>query len=375
MCGKARDVPLGQVDVSDLDMTPDSGLAIGEIAPRYWAPIVIGNQAPSTFWKEIVISDKPKTYNEGDLDGASPWWSMYQDQDSCLLLPWVHPEVTGVDPDETKNERIARETDKGSNFHAENRKEKEKAKKDAETKKRKQQQEKAAKLGKGLKSIDAPKKIKPGINIYIRAAKPEDISSIREIYNYYVTYSTYTPEIQPRTKRDMQSRLEDVRDNSFPFLVVCQRGEKLTGRGKKRREEPITLPEKVIGFGFADDYNDMLGMYRFTAELEIYIHHDNYLKGLGKCLMDKLLGLLDPEYIEHGGYDIEGDEAEGIGARRMTKNIIVNLPYEKPEVLEWKARWLTDWCGFGQVGNLEGVGCKDGKTYETRSLCFGRDFN
>lgn len=103
--------------------------------------------------------------------------------------------------------------------------------------------------------------------------------------------------------------------------------------------------------------------YRFTAEMEVYTDSSHYMKNIGKCLVDKLMGLLDPDYIERAGYDIEGEEVDGIGAQRVIENVIVNLPYHRPEHLEWMSRWLTEWLGFQRTGHLVGVGKKDEKRF------------
>lgn len=189
------------------------------------------------------------------------------------------------------------------------------------------------------------------------------MNRIREIYNHYVNFSIHTPETERRTNHDMTQRYNAITSNKFPFLVACERGAKVTGRkNKKGRGEDLVLPDYVVGFATADDYNDMTGMYRFTAEVEVYTDSKYYMKGIGKCLMDKMMCLLDPDgYTERGGFDVVGDELEGCGSYRRIQHIILNLPYEKPEIAEWKAKWLTEWCGFKQVGNLEGIGNKLGK--------------
>ena len=86
------------------------------------------------------------------------------------------------------------------------------------------------------------------------------------------------------------------------------------------------------------------------------------MKGVAKCLTDKLMGLLDPQYIEKGGYDVVGDDLDDTGPQRIIQNIIINLPWHKPEHFEWMSRWLAR-TGFEQVGNLKGVGNKTGKGY------------
>ena len=113
----------------------------------------------------------------------------------------------------------------------------------------------------------------------------------------------------------------------------------------------------------ADDYNDMQGIYRFTAEIEVYVDKEYYMKGVAKCLLDKLIGMLDPEYIEKGGYEVVGDDLDGSGPSRRISNIIVNLPYDtgKTERLEWMEKWMGNWLGFEKVGDLKGIGLKEDK--------------
>ena len=139
----------------------------------------------------------------------------------------------------------------------------------------------------------------------------------------------------------------------------------ITSRKKKKKnadDEDIILPDVVVGFAISDDFNDLQGTYRFTAEVEIYVDSKHYMKGIGKCLADKMLGMLDPKgWTEHGGYETYGEELEGIGHSRLIKNIIVNLPHDRPEHLEWKGRWLEGWLGFKRVGLLNGIGTKNGR--------------
>ncbi|KAK3725501.1 hypothetical protein LTR37_000471 [Vermiconidia calcicola] len=366
MCGKDWSIPAAELSTGNDGkvgvVARGKGPPLGEIAPRYWIPVIVGRQAPQTFWNDLVKSDEPKPMDEGDLDSAKPWWERFKNKECNTLVPLDHPEVKGIDPDENTNERLARENDRGSNYHTENRKSAEKAKRDTQRERRKRAQEKARKISESSPAVQTQEKIKPGLNLYVRSARPVDIQHIREIYNHYVTYSVCTPETQRRTLSDMQQRYQDILANKLPFLVACERGGKIGGRRRKNAGEEIILPDKVVGFAIADDYNDMLGMYRFTAEVEVYVNHEHYLKGIAKCLLDKMIAMLDPDYVERGGFDTVGEELEGVGPSRMVSNIIINLPYDKPERLEWTERWLSNWLDFKQVGNLTGIGNKEGKS-------------
>ena len=189
------------------------------------------------------------------------------------------------------------------------------------------------------------------------------MAQICEIYDHYVDYSCSVPEIDRLTVQDMVQRHRTIRKNKFPFIVACERGGKVPSRNKKKNQqgEELILPDRVIGFAYADDYHDLRGMYRFAAEAEVYTHSAYFMKGVAKCLLDKLMGLMDQGYMERGGFDIVGDDLDGTGASRVIQNIIIHLPYEKPERLEWVSRWLTEWLEFKQVGHLEDIGNKNEK--------------
>ena len=202
------------------------------------------------------------------------------------------------------------------------------------------------------------------MKLYIRSAKPADFRGICDIFNHYVQHSVSTPKIAPLTERKMEVLHKEIVRNKLPFLVACKPGEIIKS---KTGRETINLPEMVIGFAYADDYNDMLGMYRFTVEAEVWVHKDYYMKGIGKCLVDKLMGMLDADYIERGGYDIDDEELEGRAPSRTIQNIIINLSYDadRPARLEWVGNWLTNWIGFKQSGDLKGVGFKKEAMYAT----------
>jgi len=367
LCGITVSIPHEDLTLSDGSVryfAPDPKmkdlLLMGDVAPRYWAPIVIGNQAPQTFWNDLLKSNEPEPLDEGDLNGSKPWWDLYHVKGGNFLRPAVHPAITGIDPDEALDERLARENDNGSLQHTQNRISRDKAKRDAQRQRREKAAERARKFNFDS-LITKNEQIKPAINLYVRSARPDDITQIRDIYNHYIDFAACTPETRRCSTPDMLQRYRDILDNKLPFLVACERGEKVTSRKKRTEGEDLILPDRVVGFAFADDYNDMQGLYRFTAELEVYTHKSHYMKGVAKCLLDKLIGLLDPGYVERGGFTVEGEELDGIGCSRVIQNVIVNLPHEKPERLEWVGRWLGNWLGFEQVGNLTDIGNKDGK--------------
>lgn len=372
MVGKDWEIPMIDIQAEGITLhfapsPKDKQKAIvGDAAPRYWIPIVIDKVAPQTFWNELMRSQEPKPVDDGDLDDVKPWWELYQTPDCSILKHYQPPYIKGIDPDESEVERLARESDFGGHRRMENKARFQKAKKAAELKRKQKAEERARQYYETHPDAEPVEKIKPDLKLYIRSAKPADMHRIKEIYNYYVDNTVCTPETTRRTSDDISQRYNAIRSNKLPFLVACERGEKLTARGRGRRRndgEDIILPDKIVGFATADDFNDMQGMYRFTAEIEVFVDCDKYMKGVAKCLLDKLMALLDPNYIERGGYDVEGADMEGVGPSRVIQNLIVNFPYDSPERYEWVGRWLKTWLQFEEVGHLRGIGNKEGKRY------------
>ncbi|KAK0285155.1 hypothetical protein LTR35_005357 [Friedmanniomyces endolithicus] len=342
----------------------DTLLATDELAPRYWVPTYVANQSPSEYFKQLVASHEPAPVDTDDLFGVVPWWKLYQTGTSSKLQPYSPPSLAGVDPDETPDERLARENDHGADKHLENKKRTESAKKAA---KRDQKAKKLAKGDSNPKGTSAGTRIKPALNLYLRSARPADMEQIRDIYNHHIAFTSCAPETQSLTTPAMQSRLESVLASGLPFLVACERGGKIPARRSRKRyggkEEDLILPDRVVGFAMAQEFGDdgLGGMYRFACEIRVWVKQECYMKGVAKCLVDKLLALLDPGYAEAGGFEVQGEELEGGCVPRVVQSVTARVPYEKPERLEWTGRWLRS-LGFEQVADLPGIGWKDGKS-------------
>ena len=93
------------------------------------------------------------------------------------------------------------------------------------------------------------------------------------------------------------------------------------------------------------------------------------MKGIASCLLDKLLALLDPDYVERGDFDTVGDDLDPVSPSRIIKTLIVNYAYdsERSDKLDWVSRWLSKQ-DFEQTGNLLGIGNKMGRRCATSSI-------
>ncbi|TKA23802.1 hypothetical protein B0A50_07084 [Salinomyces thailandicus] len=341
----------------------DVAVCTQELVPPYWVPRELANMSPQTFWNKNSEPRDPAPVDEGDLDSARPWWQLLQPVESSLnmALPHDHPNIKGIDPDEKLNERLARENDYGSAQHTKNRFRLEAAKQQARRNERRKGEEKAKKFEARHHGM-RHEPIKPGIRLYVRVARPNDMPAIRDIHNYHIDSSCCTQETERCTETDMLQLYQKVKEHRLPFLVAYEQGMKLNRRRNRHVQgEELFLPDKLVGFAHADTYGNSEGIYKSTVDVKVYTDKQYLMKGVANCLMDKLIGMLDPEYAERGGFNLEGRELEEEGERRLVKNIVVNFLYDKPARLEWMTRWLTGWLGFERKGILEGIGEKDGE--------------
>lgn len=335
-----------------------------DIVPTYWIPHGFpGSSSLQAFWKDVSNSKHPEPVEESDLDGVRPWWECLQPYHNMMLLRYEHPSITSVDPDETLDERLARENDLGSAQHSENRRRLERAKRDAKREKRRKADEKTLAMNRSRSTLPHEKiKPDPDLKLFVRPARPADMTAIRDIYNHYIDNTCCAPEAERTTENDMLQRFQRITKSGLPFLVACKSGGVIKGvRRKRDPENELFLSDVVLGFTYAEDHGQGQPMYRSTVDLHVFVDKQFLLQSTAKCLLDKMIGILDPAYVERGGFDSRCDGLEATGSVRTVKNIIARVPFDAPQRLEWVAKWLIDWLGFEQKGILEGIGVKNGR--------------
>ncbi|KAI6900099.1 hypothetical protein KC318_g8640 [Hortaea werneckii] len=281
-----------------------------------------------------------------------------------MLLRYEHPKITSVDPDEAINERLARQNDFGSAQHSENRRRLEQAKRDVKREKRRKADEKALAMTRSRSTVPH-EKITPNsdLKLFVRPARPADMTAIRDIYNHYIDNTCCAPETDRITENDMLHRFQRITSSGLPFLVACKSGGIIKGTRRKRDpENDLFLSDMVLGFTYAEDHGQGQPMYRSTVDLHVFVDKQFLLQSIAKCLLEKMLGILDPTYIERGGFDSRCDELEAMDSLRKVKSIVARVPFDAPQRLDWVAKWLVEWLGFERKGILEEVGVKNGRS-------------
>ncbi len=208
---------------------------------------------------------------------------------------------------------------------------------------------------------------KPVADIYIRPAEEKDLGAMAEIFNWYIKNTAATVEIQPKTLATMRELMQESREEGFDMYVAVQRSGRSGANGHNHR----VVSEPICGFTYANDLAGQNHSYIYTAELFVYASHDHPHVGIGRCLFDRMMDLLDINYAPKGGCEWRGEQ---LLTRREIKKVQVNIPYwDKVEAdnedLQWKGNWLTGqgvadkyFMKFVYQGTLAEIGWKQKKT-------------
>lgn len=102
----------------------------------------------------------------------------------------------------------------------------------------------------------------------IRTVKSTDAMAICGIYNHYVTHTVISFEENPVSIKEMERRIGDI-SAVYPWLVWEEAGE-------------------LMGYAYVHPWKDRIA-YRFSVENSIYLKQGHERKGLGTCLLTRLL--------------------------------------------------------------------------------------
>jgi len=330
---------LSESEVHSVQLTESLDRVAGDIAPRAWALETIDEHPAAIWWARHLKSP--------DFESGALWWTTYAAKDSDCLPPIVVPE-SRVDRTDNNPLKLG-QTSAQSSLSFSN-----------SIYKRMHKARECSKVvvKEVVEEMPPPHPYAPQISIYLRPAGPYDIAQIAEIYNYYIEKTVFSPELTRLSVSEVRSRWTDVNDARLPFLVAVDKSSKGNKKNRPRNGQP--QDEHIVGFAYADDYNDIRGMYRYTVEVEVFTKPEYLRKGVGRCLMDKIMSTLDLAYLERGGYDFVVDgPGYGAGGKRVIGSIIANIPHGSKDLsrIKWLRNWLGQW-EFEQCAHFNEVGHK-----------------
>ncbi|MEU0496467.1 N-acetyltransferase family protein [Mycobacterium sp. NPDC006124] len=159
-----------------------------------------------------------------------------------------------------------------------------------------------------------------------RAATPDDLVAVAEIYAHYVRTSVATFELEPPDDVEWRRRFDAIVDAGLPFLVTER-------------------DDLVAGYAYCAPWKTRPA-YAGTVEDSVYVSPSSVGRGCGTELLGDLL-----------------DACRAAGLREV---IAVIADTGNPASVELHRRF-----GFADAGRLVGVGVKHGRRVDTVLLQLG----
>lgn len=110
----------------------------------------------------------------------------------------------------------------------------------------------------------------------IRQAHLSDAKAITEIYNHYVSHTIVTFEEEPIKVSNMEELMKDIIPQ-LPWLVFEEKSS-------------------ILGYAYANKWKTR-SAYRHSVESTVYLHPDEYGKGIGTILYKALVKELNNRNI------------------------------------------------------------------------------
>jgi L-amino acid N-acyltransferase len=152
----------------------------------------------------------------------------------------------------------------------------------------------------------------------IRAAMPEDLGAITEIYNDVITTSTAVYSVAATTRAERESWFKARFAAGFPILVA-------------------TSVHGVVGFSSFGEFRGTWPGYRYSVEHTVHVHRDHRGHGVGSSLVRALFPLASAmgKHVMIGSIDAAND-----GSLRMHERLGFQQVAHFREVGRKFGRWL-----------------------------------
>lgn len=328
-----------------------------ENVPRLWVPTEIDGKSPQEFW-QCLLQSSPQPIDGNDLQ-FPPFWQRYiandtTDEDCNDFLQSLPRPDAELDPGDGDVAMYL----KGKNLSAYATTEEMNAKAIKAAAKKEYFQQKHIKSikKKANRPVIAlpPHPHKPAVNMYLRPAFGRDLAQLVHIYNHYVeTY--YSSAMTPITVAELEIRLREIAAANLNMIVAVQKVKQTASQ----RTDLQSTHEKIIGFAFTEEHEGQHALFRFAADLEVYVHPEYSHKGVGKSLMDRMMFLADSFYEPRNAVEWRPMSSDlhltTAGGKRLLGTVHINVfyPNDEPVRLVWMDRWLENF-NFKRCGLVEG---------------------
>ena len=155
--------------------------------------------------------------------------------------------------------------------------------------------------------------------VAIRAARLSDAEGIQQIYNQEVLNGTSTFDIEPRSMDAQRAWLQD-RSGVHAVLVATPDGD----------------DDTVIGFASLSPFHTRPA-YNTTVENSVYVHVDHRGKGIGRALLEEIIGLAQSHGFHTVVARISGNNEASVAVHRSVGFQVVGV---EREIGRKFGRWL-----------------------------------
>ena len=311
-----------------------------EVAPRTWIPQSLEGLPMAQWWDEHKSGLEP-----ADPATTPPFWDRFIGNSDYVLIPEV--PTCNVNPVE-------------NNMRACNQKVVDIIKREAKKYQHPGHGEtKKIYISKRLSNMPSPKPApdptklhSESLDLVLRPANTTDMIEMTRIQNYFIKKTLSSPETETISEPQMMALYNKALQSNLPCLVAVD-------ASPRNRDENVRH-DALAGFAYAENFQDPKGMFRYAVSLEMYTAPSYIRKGVGRCLMDKIIKILDDGFFSQGGYKWRCNDNRHInGGVRTVGSILIHIPCdaEDKSSLEWRKKWLRRY-GFSQVGELSDVGRK-----------------
>ena len=209
----------------------------------------------------------------------------------------------------------------------------------------------------------------PKANIYLRPAESGDVRQCTDIYNQWALDTFCTVMSKPVDSAYWTECFNSSQDDGTPFLVAVHMGQKRCNDLKDVRRKK---GQTIVGFSVATSYGSKDSVYRYSVELELYVHREHLRQGIGRTMLDRMLAALCQDYsllecaplLLSKGHHLHAWMGGGVPIVHTVAINLLHSAEEDKENVQWKMKWLSGGRNnFEHAGTIPKIGFKFVKPY------------